>query len=195
MQSWFEQIKKNWLLLAIVGTIWLFWQLFTDELAGIIREYIPEGGIIMYGITHPYIIMPILLILFGLYLYVCSKQGILSSQAKTATKTSPIEDIKADLIRLNDGEREAASTRVRTPCPEATVVQINNDITSAVLGTNATRVLKTVFQEVLKSNNADPAITLFKKIGEIFLLLVSRCNPFPEVLYCLQIASMERNHV
>jgi hypothetical protein len=60
----------TWLCISyiILGILWFFWQIFMDELAGLIRDHIPEGGVIMYSITHPYIIMPLLLILVSLYL-------------------------------------------------------------------------------------------------------------------------------
>ncbi|MBN1376450.1 MAG: hypothetical protein JXA01_09875, partial [Dehalococcoidia bacterium] len=52
----------------MLGLLWLLWQILTDELVGLIRDCIPEDGVIMFSITHPYIIMPILIIWVSLFL-------------------------------------------------------------------------------------------------------------------------------
>ena len=70
----------------ILGGLWLLWELFTDEMAGLIREYISGGGVIMYGITHPNIIMPSLLILSCIYILFRKKrqQQPISTQPQLA---------------------------------------------------------------------------------------------------------------
>ena len=57
---------RIWYLL-VFSMLWLLWQIFTDELAGLIREHISGGGVIMWSITHPNYIMPVLLIIVCLY--------------------------------------------------------------------------------------------------------------------------------
>ena len=67
MGKWLSEISRKWPYIIPFGIVWLLWQIFLDELAEIIRSHIPEGGVIMYSITHPYVIMPIVLIILGIY--------------------------------------------------------------------------------------------------------------------------------
>jgi hypothetical protein len=76
MSKWWPQLRSKTLYFIILGILWLLWELFKDELAGIIREHIAEGGVLMYGVTHPYIIMPSLLILFCIYTWFRAKRKI-----------------------------------------------------------------------------------------------------------------------
>ncbi len=73
-----------WYILAF-GLLWLFWQLFLDELASLAREHIPGGGIIMYSVTHPYIIMPSLLVLACLFILVRSQMKSKKEKGKSPT--------------------------------------------------------------------------------------------------------------
>lgn len=66
VREWFT--KSRILYLLAFGLLWLLWQLFTDELAETIREHISGGGVIMFIIEHPYIIMPVALLIICLFL-------------------------------------------------------------------------------------------------------------------------------
>lgn len=109
--------KARIIYILIFGILWLFWQLFTDELAGIIREHISEGGIVMYGITHPYIIMPILIILsclFFLWRSQSQKTQKTIEQPTILLSENLTETLTTMHRRLVDLRKEKASqTRVR----------------------------------------------------------------------------------
>jgi hypothetical protein len=94
VRSFWEQIKKKWYVFLISGFIWLFWQLLTDEFIEKVRIYIPNGGLIIYGITHPYIIMPILLTLFSSYLFFQSKRAIKSNSDTTVQGNSIVQKVR-----------------------------------------------------------------------------------------------------
>lgn len=76
MGKWSHMFLSKWPYFLSLGILWLFWQLFLDELASLIREHISGGGLIMYSAAHPYVIMPSLLILFGIYTLIQSKRKL-----------------------------------------------------------------------------------------------------------------------
>lgn len=115
-KEWFTRERIIYSL--VLGALWLLWQLFTDELAGIIRSYIPEGGILMYGITHPYIIMPIIIIVSCLVLLKrtfkkkveqTGKQPTIIVPSKTLTET--LTEMHRRLVELQ--KEKASKTRIR----------------------------------------------------------------------------------
>ena len=58
----------------VISILWLLWQIFVDEIAEIVRSCILGGGLLMYGITHPSIIMPAILVIATLILIYWQKR-------------------------------------------------------------------------------------------------------------------------
>jgi hypothetical protein len=116
-KHWFTILftKRRIIYFLIFGVLWLFWQLFTDELVEILRNRIPEGGVLMYCITHPYIIMPGLLIISCLLLLwrnsKKSKGGLVTSSIQTlideilSTKDYPEKTIYILRVLYHDREK------------------------------------------------------------------------------------------
>lgn len=102
-----------WYILA-VSLLWLFWQLFLDELASLAREHIPEGGMIMYSVTHPYIIMPSLIILACLFILVRSKRKTKEELKLTPKSENLVDTLTMMHRRLVEIQKEKASrTKIR----------------------------------------------------------------------------------
>jgi hypothetical protein len=75
-------------------------------------------------------------------------------------------DIKADLVTLNNCEREAATQKAAQPCPQEIALQISEDFT-ALFGAGAITPAISIIQEVIKKRSVDPLVEFFKKFADI----------------------------
>lgn len=80
--------------------------------------------------------------------------------------TNTLEEVKSDLIALNEHERNAASVKAKTSCSNDTAIQIHDDFTE-IFGVGITSPVTTTLQEIVHKNSVDPLITFFKKFGDI----------------------------
>ena len=113
MGKWWAELLRKWLYFLILGILWLFWQLLTDELAEIVREHISEGGLIMYGVTHPYIIMPSLLILFSLYALLRSREKVKEGDKTRKARIKQGEELYSAICRFLERDRLLAEETVK----------------------------------------------------------------------------------
>lgn len=158
MDKWHSEISRKSPYILLFGIIWLFWQIFTDELAEIIRSHIHEGGVIMYSITHPYVIMPSLLIILGIYGFIISKRTI-------SQNDNLIQDVKSNLINIDAHERYAAIDKSKQQCPLDTVKQVKKDFV-AMYG-DIKSFIKALIENVVINRNIDYLISFFKKTADI----------------------------
>jgi hypothetical protein len=75
-------------------------------------------------------------------------------------------DIKADLVTLNNCEREAATKKAMQPCPKETALRIYEDFV-ALFGAGAITPAISIIQEVIKNRSVDPLVEFFKKYADI----------------------------
>jgi hypothetical protein len=80
--------------------------------------------------------------------------------------TNTLEEVKSDLIALNEHERSAASIKAKTPCSNDTAIQIHDDFTE-IFGVGIISLITTTLQEIVRKNSVDPLITFFKQFGDI----------------------------
>ena len=120
MDKLLSQLSRKWYLLPIFGVVWSLWQIFLDELAGLAREHIPEGGVLMYTISHPQLVMPIILAITGFILFMYSKRTV-------SRNDEILADIKDDLINLDTRERTLANKKEKQDLLDDIKTRINQD--------------------------------------------------------------------
>ncbi len=84
-----------------------------------------------------------------------------------SSNTDVLEGIKSDLVALSYCEREVAVARTKTPCPNGTIIRINDDVSSTMFGVNAVETLRVILQEIINKDSIDPVIVYLRKFGDI----------------------------
>lgn len=78
---------------------------------------------------------------------------------------SPLEDIKNDLITMNNIQREAAQIKAKEHCPDEIATQIYKDFLE-VFGDIWSFTLN-ITNEIAQKHQIDPLVAFFKKVGDI----------------------------
>lgn len=91
--------------------------------------------------------------------------GIRLAKSET-TKTSPLEDIKSNLITMNTIQREVATKKGALPYSKKIAEQVGDDF-MALFGSDVLTFATSLIQTILTNRNVDPLVDLYKKFGEI----------------------------
>lgn len=100
-----------------------------------------------------------------IYMLFPKKRGDLVGSELKVTG-NPLEDIKIDLIKINEFEREAANRKTKQICPETVAMRIHDDCLE-IWGTDINKFLAPILQSVIIKRNPDPLINFFKGFGDI----------------------------
>lgn len=94
------------------------------------------------------------------------KRKVSPTKALVQETESPLEDIKANLVKINAFEREAAIRKTKQPCPENVAMQIHDDCL-AIWGASLGRLIMPILWSVIMKHDPDPLINFFKGFGDI----------------------------